>query len=65
MKKGAAVLCKGVCINGPWRNDACLGYARIAMQRQGLDEKTIQAVLQQMAWEFDEIEVEEAARLDT
>ena len=59
-------MCEGVCINGPWRNDACLGYARIAMQRQGLDEKTIQALaLQQMTWAFDEIEVEEAARLDT
>lgn len=48
--------------DGPWRNDACLGYARIGMERQGLDQKTIQAVLLEINRAFDDLAVEEAAR---
>ena len=52
--------CMG-CINGPWRNDACLGYAYLAMKRTGLEEDTIRKVLDEMARQFDFVSVEEAA----
>lgn len=49
-------------LDGPWRNDACKGYAIMAMQRAGLDEETIRKVSGQMTWCFDDTTVEEAAR---
>ncbi len=48
-------------LDGPWRNDACKGYAIMAMQRAGLDAETIQKVSRQMTWCFDDTTVEEAA----
>lgn len=48
-------------LDGPWRNDACKGYAIMAMQRAGLDAETIQKVSHQMTWCFDDTTVEEAA----
>ena len=48
-------------INGPWRNDACIGYAVIAMKRVGVNENTISDVVREMEVCFDEISVEEAA----
>lgn len=52
--------CMG-CINGPWRNDACLGYACLAMKQVGLRDADIRKVLDEMARQFDFVSVEEAA----
>lgn len=49
------------CIEGPWRNDACMGYALMAMRRAGLDEETIRKVLMELHWCFDDTSVEAAA----
>lgn len=49
-------------LDGPWRNDACMGYAVMAMERAGLDIKTIRKVMAEMKWCFDDFTVEEAAR---
>lgn len=49
-------------LEGPWRNDACMGYAIMAMQRAGLKEATIQKVMSEMKWCFDDTTVEEAAQ---
>lgn len=48
-------------LDGPWRNDACVGYAMMAMRRTGVDDDTIQKVVHQMRWCFDDTTVEEAA----
>ncbi len=48
-------------LDGPWRNDACKGYAIMAMQRAGLDAETIQKVSRQITECFDDTTVEEAA----
>ena len=47
--------------DGPWRNDACMGYAIMAMECAGLDRETIQKVITRMKWCFDDTTVEEAA----
>lgn len=49
-------------LDGPWRNDACKGYAIMAMQRVGLSEETIAKVSRQMTRCFDDTTVEEAAK---
>lgn len=49
-------------LDGPWSNFACKGYAIMAMQRAGLDEKAIRKVSEQMKWCFDDTTVEEAAK---
>lgn len=48
-------------LNGPWRNDSCLGYASLAMEQVGLDSRTICRVLDAMVENFDFVSVEEAA----
>ena len=48
-------------INGPWRNDACMGYALMAMQRAGVDEDAIRKILMELHRCFDDVSVEEAA----
>lgn len=48
-------------LDGPWRNDACMGYAVMAMERAGLDSDTIKKVMLEMKWVFDDTTVEEAA----
>lgn len=48
-------------LDGPWRNDACKGYAAMAMRRAGLDHKIIQKVSKAMELCFDDTTVEEAA----
>lgn len=50
------------CLNGPWRNDACIGYAIIAMQKANVDQNTIKKVLSELVWAFDGYTVEEAAQ---
>ena len=49
-------------LDGPWNNDACKGYAIMAMERAGLNAETIRKVSQQMTWCFDDATVEEAKR---
>lgn len=49
-------------LDGPWRNDACMGYAIMAMQQAGLKGPTIQKVIGAMRWCFDDTTVEEAAQ---
>lgn len=47
---------------GPWSNDACKGYAIMAMVRAGLDPETIRDVSGAMTDCFDDTSVEEAGR---
>ena len=47
---------------GPWRNDACVGYAIMAMNSVGLDAETIRDVIDAMNDCFDDTSVEEAGR---
>lgn len=49
-------------LDGPWSNDACMGYVLMAMRRAGLSEKEIQKVTEQMIWCFDDTTVDEAAK---
>lgn len=49
-------------IEGPWNNDACKGYAIMAMVRAGLDPETIRDVSGAMTDCFDDTSVEEAGR---
>lgn len=49
-------------LDGPWRNDACMGYALMAMQRAGFDGDATKRVMSEMIWCFDDTTVEEAAR---
>lgn len=49
-------------LEGPWRNDACKGYAIMAMERAGLDDETIRKVSSAMTGCFDDTSVEEAGR---
>lgn len=49
-------------LDGPWRNDSCMGYAIMAMRRAGLGDKTIKKVTDAMVLCFDDTTVEEAAR---
>ena len=49
-------------IEGPWNNDACKGYAIMAMVRAGLDPKTIHKVSSAMTDCFDDTTVAEAGR---
>ena len=35
-------LFEALALNGAWSNAACTGYCLLAMQRAGLDEKTIE-----------------------
>lgn len=48
-------------LNGPWRNDSCLGYALMAMREVGLKEEDVQNVLCQMTRCFDDMSTEDAA----
>lgn len=48
-------------MEGPWNNEACKGYAIMAMRAAGLDDKTIQKVSHEMTWVFDGTTVDEAA----
>lgn len=49
-------------LDGPWRNDACLGYSAMAMRKAGLSDTTIEEVLAQMYRCFDDVSVEEAVQ---
>lgn len=44
-----------------WSNDACEGYAIMAMEDAGLDNETIRKVLRIMSYDlFDSVSVDEA-----
>ena len=49
-------------IEGPWNNDACKGYAIMAMERAGLDQEMIRKVSSAMTDCFDDTTVAEAGR---
>ncbi len=49
-------------LDGPWRNDACKGYAIMAMEHLGIAPETIKSVAGEMEWCFDDTAVEEAAQ---
>lgn len=48
-------------VDGPWSNNACKGYAILAMQRAGLSEALIKEVSLQMSDCFEDMTVDEAA----
>lgn len=48
-------------LDGPWRNDACIGYTVMAMERAGLKNDAIKRVIHEMKWCFDDTSVDEAA----
>lgn len=47
--------------DGPWRNDACMGYALMAMNRAEVDDETVRKVMLQMHYCFDDTSVIEMA----
>ena len=47
--------------DGPWRNDACMGYALKAMRDAGIDEALIEKAMRCLVRSFDDVSVEEAA----
>ena len=47
---------------GPWNNDACKGYAIMAMERAGFDPEMIRKVSSAMTDCFDDTTVAEAGR---
>ena len=51
--------------DGPWRNDACMGYAIMAMIRAGLDDETISKVISAMTDCFDDTTVSAAGQYYT
>lgn len=46
-------------INGPWSNEACMGYCLIAMRRAGLRPTVQRRVLEGV---FDDVSVEKAEK---
>ena len=56
-------LFEALALNGAWSNAACTGYCLLAMQRAGLDEKTIEKVLHELHWAFDDTSVEQAEKI--
>lgn len=50
---------------GPWRNDACVGYAIMAMKRAGLDDEAIRKVISTMTDCFDDTTVDAAGQYYT
>lgn len=51
--------------DGPWRNDACVGYAAMAMKHTGLDGDTISKVISAMTDCFDDTTVDAAGQYYT
>lgn len=51
--------------DGPWRNDACMGYAIMAMKRAGLDDEAIRKVIGAMTDCFDDTTVDAAGQYYT
>lgn len=51
--------------DGPWRNDACVGYAIMAMKRAGLDDEAIRKVISAMTDCFDDTTVDAAGQYYT
>lgn len=48
-------------LDGPWRNDACIGYVLLAMIGLGFSDASINKVLNELMWCFDDVTVENAA----
>ena len=49
-------LFEALALNGAWSNAACTGSC-------GLDEKTIEKVLHELHWAFDDTSVEQAEKI--
>lgn len=47
-------------LEGSWSNDACKGYAIMAMERAKLDRETIRKVSSALTYCFDDTTVQEA-----
>lgn len=45
-----------------WTNEACLGYAIMAMERQNLSRQQIQVVVDAMSRCFDQFTIKEAIK---
>ena len=56
-------LFEALALNGALSNAACTGYCMQAMQRAGLDKKTIEKVLHELHWAFDDTSVEQAEKI--
>lgn len=56
-------LFEALALNGAWSNAACTGYCLLAMQRAGLDKKTIEKVLHELHLAFDDTSVEQAEKI--
>lgn len=52
-------------LDGPWRNDACVGYAIMAMKRADLDDEAIRKVISAMTDCFDDTTVDAAGQYYT
>jgi alkylhydroperoxidase/carboxymuconolactone decarboxylase family protein YurZ len=50
-------------MNGPWSNNACLGYVIAALQRKGWSKEQIKEVVGAVYSEFDFKTVDEARRI--
>ena len=46
-----------------WNNDACKGYCILAMEDAGYNREQIREVLQKMTAAFDDISIDDAARI--
>lgn len=45
-----------------WSNYACIGYCKIAMQKAGLDEGSIDRVITELHHAFDDYSIDEAEK---
>lgn len=61
VERGGMTVRRHELFDGPWSNDACRGYAIMAMKGAGVDEETIKKVMLELHREFDWTSVEEAA----
>lgn len=50
-------------INGPWSNEACMGYCLIAMRRAGLRPTVQRRVLRELEACFDQVSVKAAQEM--
>ena len=61
-QEGRSEMMFSMMFDGPWRNDACKGYAIMAMRRASLDKGTIEKVSAALTDCFDDTSVEAAGR---
>ena len=64
-QEGRSEMMFAIFRDGPWRNDACVGYAIMAMKRAGLDDEAIIKVISAMTDCFDDTTVDAAGQYYT